>query len=86
MAAAGAESVLTLLNSPAGRFSFGERHPAADAGPASVTSGGVAAAHGSNPAFEEYLAQVKQTGAVPLQFAVFSAHQMGTARLGESAG
>ena len=72
MAAAGAEGVLTLLNSPAGRFSFA----------GSAAEGGGAAGQASQQRFEAYLAEVAATGAVPLQMPLFSAHQMGTCRLG----
>lgn len=101
LAAAGATTVMTLLNSPAGRFTFqgtdaGAGGPAAGAGSAAGGaaqagergSGGVsgpaaAVPAGQAAAFEEFLADVARTGPVPLQMPLFSAHQMGTCRLGE---
>ena len=111
MAAAGASSCMTMLNSPAGRFSFPGAAPTVAAVPGSVgqpaapsssvagkqeAAGRVAsigqeeqATHASEPGsgggagFERFLGQVVQTGAVPLQMPLFSAHQMGTCRLGK---
>ncbi|EFN52938.1 hypothetical protein CHLNCDRAFT_137296 [Chlorella variabilis] len=110
MAAAGATAVLTLLNSPVGRFTF--THPvAAQATGSSGGSGGLgspsagaptsaapagggggAAAPRAAPSlpgsagggeeFERYLADVARAGIPPLQTPQFSAHQMGTCRLG----
>ncbi|KAL4422311.1 hypothetical protein ABPG75_008508 [Micractinium tetrahymenae] len=104
MAAAGATTVMTLLNSPAGRFSFeaasadpagsgAESSAAAAAGSTAGPAGGTVEAGGgasggdagqppTAAAFEAFLAEVAQTGPVPLQMPLFSAHQMGTCRLG----
>lgn len=97
MAAAGADTVMTTLNSPAGRFSFadgaqqqlqpGQSEGAGTAGTAAVENGGAASAPSATSApFEAFLAEVAQTGVVPLQMPLFCAHQMGTCRLGESWG
>ncbi len=101
LAAAGATTVMTLLNSPAGRFTFegtGDRAGAAAAAaggaadgaaqPGEPGSGGASGPDGAVPAghaaaFEHFLADVARTGPVPLQMPLFSAHQMGTCRLGE---
>lgn len=121
MAAAGATTVMSLLNSPAGRFTFeapgssgsipaaapkaadqgdvGEANlPAGKGGSSNAPGGAVPAGEGgsgagaapagadpdgSPAAFEAFLAEVAQTGVVPLQMPLFSAHQMGTCRLGE---
>ena len=119
MAAAGAGTVMTMLNSPAGRFAFAEAAAGAASVAASAGAGQSAAASssvagkqqaagrvaaagqeqeeahaggsdGSQPGsggggagFESFLGRVVQTGAVPLQMPLFSAHQMGTCRLGE---
>lgn len=80
MAAAGAQSVMTTLNSPEGRFAFdqpGSGAAAAAPGRMGTTGTGAAAS------FEAYLAGVQQTGFAPLQLPLFCAHQMGTCRLGE---
>eukprot|EP00887_Chlorella_sp_A99_P002220 scaffold21.g2220.t1 len=109
LGAAGAHTVLTLLNSPDGRFSFGgstgalaggsgsaagkqaaakavaARTPgegpqgAGGAGPAGA---GRASAGGGDPDFEGFLAGLRAQGVPPLQYGVFCAHQMGSARLG----
>ncbi|KAL4425046.1 hypothetical protein ABPG77_001824 [Micractinium sp. CCAP 211/92] len=100
LAAAGATTVMTLLNSPAGRFTFEGTDDRAG-GPAAATGGaaggaaqagerggdGVSAPAAAVPAgqaaaFEDFLADVARTGPVPLQMPLFSAHQMGTCRLG----
>ena len=80
MAAAGAQHVMTTLNSPEGRFAFdqpGSGAAAAAPGRMGTTGTGAAAS------FETYLAGVQQTGFAPLQLPLFCAHQMGTCRLGE---
>ena len=92
MAAAGAERVLTCINSLTGSFTFAE--PPAAAGPAAAAgqrmgtigpgpAAAAAAAAAASDSFEAYLAGVQQTGVVPLQMPLFCAHQMGTCRLGE---
>ncbi|PSC68186.1 Long-chain-alcohol oxidase FAO1 isoform A [Micractinium conductrix] len=87
LAAAGASAVITCLNSPSGRFVFGS--PAQDggaAGGAAQAGGGAApagtSAGGGDAAFEAFLGGVAEAGVPPLQMAQFSAHQMGTCRLG----
>jgi hypothetical protein len=72
LAAAGATQVMTLLNAPGGRFEFG---------PGGAGGGGAAALNA--PGFAAYLDQVAATGVPDLAMPTFSAHQMGTARLGE---
>lgn len=101
MAAAGAQGVMTMLNSPGGRFSFepaaeattaaassspgaakgaaageGSAQPAAaagqDSGSGQDSGGGGAAGAAAGPAdFEAFLADVAQTGVVPLQMPLF---------------
>ena len=90
LAAAGASAVITCLNSPSGRFVFGS--PAQDggaAGGAAQAGGGAApagtSAGGGDAAFEAFLGGVAEAGVPPLQMAQFSAHQMGTCRLGAQA-
>lgn len=95
MAAAGAEKVLTCINSPTGSFTFAEPAvggaPAAAAGQrmgtigagAAAAAGGAAGAAASD-SFGSFLEGVQQTGVVPLQMPLFCAHQMGTCRLGET--
>lgn len=96
MAAAGATTVMTLLNSPAGRFTFeagsngvsshgsaaGSVGPAAGGGGSGAGPDGEAGPTAPAAAFEAFLAEVAATGPVPLQMPLFSAHQMGTCRLG----
>lgn len=82
MAAAGAETVMTLLAAPTGRFNFADASGGASSA-SDGTSGG-AQSPAQRVSFEEFIAGVHQTGVVPLQLGVFCAHQMGTARLGEA--
>lgn len=89
MAAAGADTVSTLLNSPAGRFSFADAAAAAGGAPAAGGQEAQAQPQAQQQAvqqrFEAFLSEVAATGVVPLQMPLFSAHQMGTCRLGEHA-
>lgn len=85
MAAAGARTVLTMLNSPAGRFTFTEPTTPGVQQPEGARALPLlpGSAAGGQDAFEEYLGRVAETGVVPLQMPLFCAHQMGTCRLGE---
>lgn len=66
--AAGASSVMTLANNIDGRY---------DIDPSEEE-------RLVNPSFQAYLQRVQERGVVDLQMSTFSAHQMGTARLGVS--
>jgi len=87
--AAGASSVLTLVNSEEGRYDVvdGDQKESAVATPIATvaTDGDKEYAYQErlfDPQFQAYLHRVHKKGVVDLQMATFSAHQMGTARLG----
>jgi long-chain-alcohol oxidase len=71
--AAGATSVVTLANNQDAQYEV-------DAGEQEIHSN--TAEKLSNPRFQAYLQRVESRGVVDLQMATFSAHQMGSARLG----
>jgi long-chain-alcohol oxidase len=70
MAAAGAATVMTLLNAAEGRFEFGQQGAAAGAERA------------EDPDFLQFLDAVQDRGVPEQEMPTFSAHQMGTARMG----
>lgn len=80
MAAAGASTVVTLLNSEHGRFDFDASYRENGGGGSSHSSISVL----EDPAFNSWLHRVEATGIPDCRMATFSAHQMGTARLGVS--
>jgi long-chain-alcohol oxidase len=100
--AAGASSVLTLVNNEEGRYDIinaaaadvdDNPNPKENSVAASTTAAATISAGRikstqerlSDPTFEAYLQRVHSRGVVDLQMATFSAHQMGTARLGATA-
>ncbi|KAH7617681.1 hypothetical protein Ndes2526B_g07546 [Nannochloris sp. 'desiccata'] len=91
--AAGASSVITLANSEEGRYDVVvDVDHKNNAGATTVTTAApdadtikVHQERISDPTFQAYLQRVHTRGVVDLQMATFSAHQMGTARLGATA-
>jgi long-chain-alcohol oxidase len=90
--AAGASSVITLSNSEDGRYDVFDDAIDKNSTTAAAVSTAVDATSKLNvqerladPRFQAYLQRVHTRGILDLQMATFSAHQMGTARLGATA-
>ena len=89
LAAAGATSVITLLNSEQGRFDFDPSDRDQNGGisnPLRNQSNEAVPRYSSleDPKFNAWLKQVEAIGVPDCRMGTFSAHQMGTARLGVS--